>query len=905
MASKRKYWEGWGFTDLIKVILTGKPKERNEAYNEVSKTFEEAQVEKIGTDQIEVYLPEHEIKNLKAMAKLFGLKVQYSTGGALTTESYKTGGRPSMSIAEVILQQIGGMNRVVAMTGAYNFVAGSNYLAFKIKNRRANYIKITLNGKDLYDIEIGRIFGSKYNVVKTYKDVYFDQLIPLLEEGTGMYFRFAKGGAVKKKEVTEAAMLAPNGKPSNLTPEQYKLVRTQAFKNWFGDWEKLAMTKLYDAGIDEISMKRLSEGVSKVVDENGEPLVVYHGTKKDFTVFGTENKLSAYLPEYRHLYSWKMKTHYFHKDKQYSETFGSKYGGKDLAFFLKADNLVLAESEDDMEDIGYWEGIYKYYVEELNADAIYDSKGQYATLLNSNQIKLADGSNTTFDSNNPDIRFDNGGQVDYLLAPNGKPSNLTPEQYRLVRTKAFKDWFGDWENSPETSSKVVDENGEPLAVFHGSQSEFNVFDKTKSGESNIMASVGHWFTPIEEFAKSFAENIWYGDRKLTIYSVFLSLKNPKVYVSDGDNTDKIKILSDRLVPLKNEVDYLIIKWRDDYQDYQVFSYATQGVINSSNINNYLRTNNSVEVIKDGIKYNEIQLEISKIRNEINDLRYADSYEKFRTDVHKIEGGNSETANTGGLGMSLKNYRKTVEEYKQSLIEQGFDGIIIEKTRFDSSVAGGLNDQFVAFESNQIKLADGSNTTFDGNNPDIRFEEGGYLEQIANDPALEYAKGGLLHKNRKKRIKDDKMVFDIPEQPDQVFDSEIFGKGGKLGAYSFVTAYTETGKKLHKIWKGKPTHQTVFNFFNKLNNSAGQKINIVDAEIETKSFSTFNRETFLTAANKVAMEQYGSGIDDVDELIFTFDKEKLNVFPFEAELENDKDVEISCIDGVIFITEIED
>lgn len=33
-----------------------------------------------------------------------------------------------------------------------------------------------------------------------------------------------------------------------------------------------------------------------------------------------------------------------------------------------------------------------------------------------------------------------------LLAPNGKPSNLTPEQYRLVRTKAFKDWFGDWEN---------------------------------------------------------------------------------------------------------------------------------------------------------------------------------------------------------------------------------------------------------------------------------------------------------------------------------------------------------------------------------------------------------------------------------------------------------------------------
>lgn len=33
-----------------------------------------------------------------------------------------------------------------------------------------------------------------------------------------------------------------------------------------------------------------------------------------------------------------------------------------------------------------------------------------------------------------------------LLAPNGKVSNLTEKQYAQVRTKAFKRWFGDWEN---------------------------------------------------------------------------------------------------------------------------------------------------------------------------------------------------------------------------------------------------------------------------------------------------------------------------------------------------------------------------------------------------------------------------------------------------------------------------
>ena len=54
-----------------------------------------------------------------------------------------------------------------------------------------------------------------------------------------------------------------------------------------------------------------------------------------------------------------------------------------------------------------------------------------------------------------------------LLAPNGKVSNLTEKQYAQVRTKAFKEWFGDWENDPANASKVVDENGEPRIVYRG------------------------------------------------------------------------------------------------------------------------------------------------------------------------------------------------------------------------------------------------------------------------------------------------------------------------------------------------------------------------------------------------------------------------------------------------------
>ena len=76
-----------------------------------------------------------------------------------------------------------------------------------------------------------------------------------------------------------------------------------------------------------------------------------------------------------------------------------------------------------------------------------------------------------------------GGSLDNikLLAPNGNPSNLTPEQYSLVRTDAFKKWFGDWENDPENSSKVIDKNGEPLQQSHFTNAKFTKFKNKESG----------------------------------------------------------------------------------------------------------------------------------------------------------------------------------------------------------------------------------------------------------------------------------------------------------------------------------------------------------------------------------------------------------------------------------------
>jgi hypothetical protein len=82
-----------------------------------------------------------------------------------------------------------------------------------------------------------------------------------------------------------------------------------------------------------------------------------------------------------------------------------------------------------------------------------------------------------------------------LIASNGQKSNLTLEQYRLVRTPEFKAWFGDWENNPKNASKVVDENGEPMVVYHGGDVDFNVFDVNKTTNKRFH------FTPSKEYAE--------------------------------------------------------------------------------------------------------------------------------------------------------------------------------------------------------------------------------------------------------------------------------------------------------------------------------------------------------------------------------------------------------------------
>jgi hypothetical protein len=206
-------------------------------------------------------------------------------------------------------------------------------------------------------------------------------------------------------------LLAPNGKPSNLTAEQYKLVRTPAFKKWFGDWENSPET------------------ASKVVDINGEPMVVWRGESKDFNVFEYK-KLGSTLKT-----AWRNAGFYFSPTKQGAEQYMYFYQrGVLKQFFLNIKNTYTLDSKEFF-DIMDWGSLptqrFKtnksatdFAIKRISEIKSANYDGAFVTILENNnvleiiafepeQIKLADGSNTTFDGNNPDIRFEDGGTIKY------------------------------------------------------------------------------------------------------------------------------------------------------------------------------------------------------------------------------------------------------------------------------------------------------------------------------------------------------------------------------------------------------------------------------------------------------------------------------------------------------------
>ncbi|MCK9475594.1 MAG: hypothetical protein M0R46_06740 [Candidatus Muirbacterium halophilum] len=210
--------------------------------------------------------------------------------------------------------------------------------------------------------------------------------------------------SIEEQDIKDNAILdnifmkAPNGKKSNLTEKQWLQVRTKKFINWFGDW-------LNDP-----------DKASKVIDENGEPMVLIHRSTNDFEIFDKQESIRgrvlgdgfyfSKLDTYKECGNIKyevylnIKTPYDltpnKRDNVPLEKYIRIYGYTDNEYIiskLKGGGLGLVDLQSYKKDDNL--------IEKLGYDGVIYSK-QYKVNY-SNQIKSATYNNGDFDINNNSI----------------------------------------------------------------------------------------------------------------------------------------------------------------------------------------------------------------------------------------------------------------------------------------------------------------------------------------------------------------------------------------------------------------------------------------------------------------------------------------------------------------------
>jgi len=91
-------------------------------------------------------------------------------------------------------------------------------------------------------------------------------------------------------------------------------------------------------------------------------------------------------------------------------------------------------------------------------------------------------------------------------------------------TPAFKKWFG--------GSKVVDENGDPVVLYHGSPAEkINAFDPARRGASGLQMLGTGFYAGEEDYASEY-----YGPETKSITPLYAKIENPLYFEDGGDVT---------------------------------------------------------------------------------------------------------------------------------------------------------------------------------------------------------------------------------------------------------------------------------------------------------------------------------------------------------------------------------
>ena len=514
----------------------------------------------------------------------------------------------------------------------------------------------------------------------------------MLEQEAKIKEKYHLGGDMSKH-------LAPNGKLSNLTHEQWHLVRTPEFKAWFGDWEsEYILNEISNPNtaikfIDNLLpiksdrvlnfplVQRLMLGLAHN-DEVLGSIVSFLPVNVVNSITGQNiptNKIRGNLSMFKHALNSPISNNNVLSLEQAVARFTTKLSdffnrrSNHIPFTTlntKDLNLFVMGGLSAFESVTYFNG--------GNRDV------KLSRAISATKPSLSEGLRSKNNATKFTSLFDN-----YLLSSHNKN-------------------YYDKNNKKLLVSQIKDENGEPLVVYHGTNEKFNTFDlKSISSNTGNYGHYGYGFY----FSDDIEETKTYGDIVLTC---FLNFRKPFTHSKEN------------FILLKENGAY----WIDDLEDVafdkdDLIKKLSKVSLPASELIRLITENGYSEGW--GIwaeKYGNINSEIDF--NEISDLLdgYSDSNKEY---LESIGVENVKTIKDFPQEQTL-HWITELGERSKEVTE------IMSKIGFDSVIYGS---EYVALYPNQIKLADGSNTTFDANNDDIRYREGGNISNMTPSELKEF------------------------------------------------------------------------------------------------------------------------------------------------------------------------
>ncbi len=298
-------------------------------------------------------------------------------------------------------------------------------------------------------------------------------------------------------------MKAPNGMPSKLTPNQWTQVRTQAFRKWFGDWEKVAT---FRSGVEKL---QAMESVANITGKEFEP------TGKNDLV----QRMVDYWAQHGNVAHNPMLGDVKLDTRSAKDSIAHGVGRIKAAAFAAVHDVI--ERGVFIEHAADWKGRGKdSYV--FAAPISINGEEHICEA-----IVMKDANRTGFYLHEVQVKeklldvFKTG----LYTGTSGAPRSILLQVMGRVKDIEKK------------CSKIVDENGEPLVVYHGTvHGGFRVFDVNGRGKTE---GSGAFFTSDKRVAQGYGSVFHAGGAEPQVYACFLNIREPYVVDFEGNSWNRV------------------------------------------------------------------------------------------------------------------------------------------------------------------------------------------------------------------------------------------------------------------------------------------------------------------------------------------------------------------------------